>query len=505
MKGKGEKSGKSSSNLSNSDESFPTVRPIDSKLCNKILNVVNGSDHNDLQYGDIDSIYIDLELLLSAISKQAKLLNGEIQMLNSWQEKGKVGLSPAASSGNQPDCSPAPSTSQKRHSKGKLGDERPVKRMRTDSGRATYAQPVSYKGKGKNQQQSESYDTTKSSTQQQQQQIKIPKNITPLRFWAMVEPYCTDVTKEDIKFLEEQIKLCEDIDEYMRVPALGRHYTEKWKEEDELIERREVEKMNNKRKSSSSSSSQQPPSQPPPPPSSSNKNDDDGSMIKRDFETKSESSSIYGPLTQRLVQALVEENIIISNDDIISDDDDDDATNNNNDDDDDDADGDVMISDADAIEAATVPSATLARQLNVEADALEDRIKRELEALGILDPNEDDENASQSKCGEDDNGDDDDDNDDEILSEIRKKQRELKSLSQQNVAVLKNLLNLATKELEKQEIKKKISSIDAEVVECYKKLQQCKAKRKPPNRKDRDNFFKLLQDRKELLKALHAN
>jgi len=40
-------------------------------------------------------------------------------------------------------------SSGKRGSKGKAVEEKPAKRMRTDSGRATYAQPVPTKSKGK--------------------------------------------------------------------------------------------------------------------------------------------------------------------------------------------------------------------------------------------------------------------------------------------------------------------------------------------------------------------
>jgi len=63
------------------------------------------------------------------------------------------------------------------------------------------------------------------------------KNLTPSRFWAMVEPYCAEITPDDIRYLEEQIKACEDIGEYMKIPSLGRHYAEKWAEEDLAAER----------------------------------------------------------------------------------------------------------------------------------------------------------------------------------------------------------------------------------------------------------------------------
>jgi len=63
------------------------------------------------------------------------------------------------------------------------------------------------------------------------------KNLTPSRFWAMVEPYCAEITPDDVRYLEEQVKACEDIGEYMKIPSLGRHYAEKWAEEDLAAER----------------------------------------------------------------------------------------------------------------------------------------------------------------------------------------------------------------------------------------------------------------------------
>ena len=53
----------------------------------------------------------------------------------------------------------------------------------------------------------------------------------------MVEPYCAEITPEDVRYLDEQIKACEDIGEYMKIPSLGRHYAEKWAEEDLAAER----------------------------------------------------------------------------------------------------------------------------------------------------------------------------------------------------------------------------------------------------------------------------
>lgn len=44
----------------------------------------------------------------------------------------------------------------------------------------------------------------------------LPKNETPNRFWAFVEPYCAPIQQEDIKFLEDLIKSYGDLGEYFR-------------------------------------------------------------------------------------------------------------------------------------------------------------------------------------------------------------------------------------------------------------------------------------------------
>ena len=68
---------------------------------------------------------------------------------------------------------------------------------------------------------------------------KIPKNDTPNRFWTMVEPYCADITTDDLKFLDELIRQHEDNADYYKVPSLGKHFSEKWAQEDLLDEQKE--------------------------------------------------------------------------------------------------------------------------------------------------------------------------------------------------------------------------------------------------------------------------
>merc|ERR1719384_1493893 len=60
----------------------------------------------------------------------------------------------------------------------------------------------------------------------------LPKNETPNRFWAFVEPYCAPITQDDVKLLEDLIKGHGDLSEYYRIPKLGQHYTQRWAKED---------------------------------------------------------------------------------------------------------------------------------------------------------------------------------------------------------------------------------------------------------------------------------
>ena len=56
-----------------------------------------------------------------------------------------------------------------------------------------------------------------------------------------------------------------------------------------------------------------------------------------------------------------------------------------------------------------------------------------------------------------------DDTNDEILAELRRKQHELKVISQHNQTVGKKLLKLAKEAMHRQDVRKKMAAADAEV------------------------------------------
>ena len=77
--------------------------------------------------------------------------------------------------------------------------------------------------------------------------LLLPKNDTLNKFWASIEPYCGDITPEDIKLLEELIASHTNLEEYKKIPPLGRHYTAVWAEE-ELMQEEEASRDPNKEK-----------------------------------------------------------------------------------------------------------------------------------------------------------------------------------------------------------------------------------------------------------------
>ncbi len=44
----------------------------------------------------------------------------------------------------------------------------------------------------------------------------------PNKFWAAVEPYCADITMDDLKVLEDVANTPTDDGEFFRIPPLGK-------------------------------------------------------------------------------------------------------------------------------------------------------------------------------------------------------------------------------------------------------------------------------------------
>ena len=272
----------------------------------------------------------------------------------------------------------------------------------------------------------------------------LPKNETPNRFWSFVEPYCAPITQDDVKLLEDLIKTHSDMSEYMRVPKLGQHYTIRWANEDLEYER-----------SKSSANDQE-----------ADKSGAADALMKRAGQEQNEKPA-YGELTQRLVAGLIEDNLMTSVEDSI---------------------------DSKKQDPDSESKSQFIKSLNVtNSEALEARVKKELQDQGILDPNEDDETGNLQGDGHD-----------EIHEELIRCQNELRAISGHNLHQLKRLLKTAKEEMGRQELRNRLALADQEVMDAYKKISSARSKKKPPTKKEREMAWKALKEREIILKQLES-
>jgi transcriptional adapter 3 len=406
--------------------------------------VLSRTEEEGVGLEDLDTLQLELETLLSSVNKRLWQLDGETQILNNyWQEK-KDGKKSNIGKGQ-------PQSPGKR---GKPVDEKPpIKKFKDSKGEAKQihnSTPVAGRPpKGKNAQtKPQDFEFADSPTPEAP---RVPKNDAPNRFWAFVEPYCAEITTEDVKLLETLIRQHDEDGELYKIPALGKHYSLKWAQEDMIEEQDEGSKASDKKRGVT------------------NNNVHVNSfhtekLLKKGEKEKDDDSTPLGSLTQKLVSCLIEENLMSSLEDAMTDTDSGDAT--------------ISVS---------MNRSGFIRSLSINnASHLERRIKRELEEQGILDL---EDMLADSP-------------DDEILAELRKCQLELRAVSTHNLQVLKQLLRQANEEMARQELRKKMQLVDAEVMEAYRRITACRQKKKSPTKKEKDHAVKALKERESIIKSL---
>lgn len=422
---------------------FPDFSPIDhAKSCPNYSAILSKSEDDTLNFDDLDPLQLELETLLSSVTKRMRELDCEKKILINWQEKKEL---------KKPNGSKAHSQSMGK--RGKSQDDRPHKKFRGEtsagsSGKAGNVGSGPGRPKSKNAKLQE-YDFNDSPADAP----RVPKNDAPNRFWASVEPYCADITADDIKLLEDLIKNHEEDSEYYKIPGLGKHYSIKWAQEDLLEEQKEGAKVNEKRRGLNNSS---------------NLNATDSEKLLKKAEKEcNDDSSPFGALTQRLVACLIEENIMTPMDESIT--------------------GPPEIAEANVV-SVPLNKGGLIKSLNISnASQLERRIKRELEEQGIF---EAEDNPQENP-------------DDEILAELRKCQAELKALTSYNLQTKRRLLKLAKEEMVKQELRRKLQAADAEVMDAYRRITAARQKKKTPTKKEKEQAYKALREREGIIKTLY--
>lgn len=180
------------------------------------------------------------------------------------------------------------------------------------------------------------------------------------------------------------------------------------------------------------------------------------SVNKINTEASSSNSSLsYGPLTQRLISALVEQNLITPFDGDL---------------------GDYMdkmgpIQQTGCTSSAYLSPKTIVRgfQFGGAANSIEKKLKKSLVEQGIIDSesngvnNHHDENSNMLTGEENENG-ENDGGEDELAVEIENLQNELKSVTRQCKETIEQLLEVAKLDLERQVVKKKLATVDQDVI-----------------------------------------
>ncbi|XP_074106631.1 transcriptional adaptor 3 [Cotesia typhae] len=392
-----------------------------SKLLPRYTSILQRTNEDSVGMEDLDTLQLELETLLSSVVVRSRLLQEEITCLTSAEERR-----------------------DKRSKSGKgLSFE---KKLRDEKSRIKDMyfkgqSPLSTKllkaktlaaGNSANQIVPNPHEIVRvEGSKTDVPKLLLPKNDTTNKFWASVDSYCADIMPDDIKLLEELIATHSDLGEFKKIPPLGRHYSYTWAHND-LLQEEETSNVNRDKK----------------------KNRSDVSALMSKVDKK--ATSIAGPLTQRLVSALMEENVYTPNSDS------------------------KLFRDGDP---PVLRDLTIQNSMNLEM-----RMHKELVEQGILEPD------SHRKNNED----------DEILAEIKRCQQDLLTLSSHNVVQLKRLLSLAQEESKRQALKRKISAIDSEVVEYYNKLIVSKQRKVPLTKKEQEKAWASLREREGLLQQLNV-
>ncbi|XP_001605876.1 transcriptional adapter 3-B [Nasonia vitripennis] len=418
--------------LANSDTSsegsemmtvFPVIKMIDnSKVLPRYSSVLQRNTEDGINMEDLDTLQLELEMLLSSVVVRSRMLQEEIASLSASEERRDR----RSKSGKGLAC-----IDKKLRDDGLKPKQVGVKSQSPLPAKLLKQRAV---GSAANQVVPNPHEIVRveGSKSDGHAKLLLPKNDTLNKFWASIDPYCADIMPDDIKLLEELIAKHSDIGEFKKIPPLGRHYSLMWAHND-LMQEEDAGNPNRDKKKGRS----------------------DISLLLSKAEKK--ANGIAGPLTQRLVSALLEENVYVAN--------------NNTDS--------KLFRDGDP---PVLRDLTIQNSMNLEM-----RMHKELVEQGILEPD------SQKKNQDD----------DEIVAEIKRCQRELTALSSHNEMQLKRLLHLAQEESKRQALKRKIASVDNQVVEHYEKLLLAKQRKVPLSRKEQEKAWTCLKERENLLEQLN--
>ncbi|KAJ2726589.1 Transcriptional regulator [Coemansia sp. Benny D115] len=287
--------------------------------------------------------------------------------------------------------------------------------------------------------------------------VKVTNQVQIQTYWSSLDPYFRNITDEDIIFLESP----QDNPESYVVPKLGKFYAQTWAEEEvsHFPDHMHSSKTRYTTKHLLSADSKSKSVIPDTSFAGANLVDSDLAL----------NTARLGPLTERIISALVAERFILKMPEGMKQDD-------------------YNISDSESDGGIDT------RQMSSSGNSvsLEDRLKRELRYIGILDDEDIDWNDRQ---------------DDEVCVALRALQRQLREQVRINAERKDRLLSIAKEHIGYQEYIQVIDELDKQVEQSYLKRHRLTKSRKRKSTPVKtvalsDNALNAIDRRKRVINAI---
>lgn len=395
---------------------------------------------SDLPPDDLEPIQSELETLLSTVALRYRVLKSELESNDSRRTKH---------------LDRAPISPDKRRRGAPSGSGKPRK---FSSANSPLSHPPTKISKLKNS--SASPAPSQHTDDSSDVSIHNPKNLyhrndTPNKFWLSIEPYTVPISQEDIRLLDGLLE------EYSgtlapQIPELGPHYTQQWGIEDIKEEQDAgIPQMKGKK-------------------TSNGQQNGDAMRVLRN--SRKMGDGITGPFTQRLVSALMEENLIGDGHSAAT------ATTTSTEN--------SNSSLENIPNNSNMVHTRSAANLLKNGIAAERRIRKELIEQGILE-------AKDAAPG----GERQDDVD-EVLMEIQRVRSDLMAIAESNTSQLTTLKDVAHNEIKRLDVKRKLDDVDHEIIEQHKRIQLAKQKGRTLSKSERDEILRLTEKQKKLSQEL---
>lgn len=206
-----------------SPQPLPVIRTADNtRILPRYAAVLTKSQKDGVGFDDLEVLQLEMENLLSCVALRHRALLEEIGQTESAEEKRDrkskvVATKPVTST---------PTTLKRGPTK---SDDRPSKKTK-ESGKPDFLPSAGKLSKVKAPPDYPSRDSPKPDAPK----IVANKNDTSNKFWASVEPYCGQITPDDMAYLSDLIRIREEErhSDIYTIPPLGKHYTIQWAEDD---------------------------------------------------------------------------------------------------------------------------------------------------------------------------------------------------------------------------------------------------------------------------------